>query len=382
MDISKIFEKARNEKKPKEKPVDEEQKEEDIKQYYKTFDLKKVKDKKNVKDELIVQLYKKPKETIKTKMKQLQRNDTHQYDLLYLPHDNGYKYALVGVDVGSRLCDAEPLKARSAKDVLTALKRIYARKILSQPIRVTVDSGSEFKDVFKAYFEKEGVYFKVAEPNRHRQTGLVESRNKSIGTYLLKRMVAEELKTGNPSTEWVDELPKIVQRLNKRFEIKNPKPSDSTDLVVNPNAELLDIGDTVRYPLDRPIDIVTGKPIDKKFRAGDPKMSVKPAEIVDIRLSSSNPPLYKLDNGKNTMYTGEALLKVDDAKVQAPPASVQKKFVVEKIVGKRKNKGKVEYLIKWKGYDDADNTYEPYKRLVEDGFAEMIDDFNKTKKTK
>jgi hypothetical protein len=82
------------------------------------------------------------------------------------------------------------------------------------------------------------------------------------------------------------------------------------------------------------------------------------------------------------MYTGEALLKVDDAKVQAPPASVQKKFVVEKIVGKRKNKGKVEYLIKWKGYDDADNTYEPYKRLVEDGFAEMIDDFNKTKKTK
>jgi len=61
MDISKIFEKARNEKKPKEKPVDEEQKEEDIKQYYKTFDLKKVKDKKNVKDELIVQLYKKPK---------------------------------------------------------------------------------------------------------------------------------------------------------------------------------------------------------------------------------------------------------------------------------------------------------------------------------
>jgi hypothetical protein len=82
------------------------------------------------------------------------------------------------------------------------------------------------------------------------------------------------------------------------------------------------------------------------------------------------------------MYTGEALLKVDDAKVQAPPASVQKKFVVEKIVGKRKNKGKVEYLIKWKGYDDADNTYEPYKQLVEDGFAEMIDDFNKTKKTK
>jgi hypothetical protein len=247
---------------------------------------------------------------------------------------------------------------------------------------VTVDSGSEFKDVFKDFFEKEGVYLKVSAPNRHRQTGLVEARNKSIGTYLLKRMVAEELKTGNPSTEWVDELPKIVKRLNKRFEIKNPKPSDSTDLVVNPNVELLDIGSTVRYPLDRPIDVVTKKPVDKKFRAGDPKMSLKPVKIVDIRLSSSNPPLYKLDNGVDTMYTGEALLKVDEANVKAPPASVQKKFVVEKIVGKRKHKGKIEYLIKWKDYSDSDNTYEPYKKLVEDGFAEMIDDFNKTKKTK
>jgi hypothetical protein len=301
---------------------------------------------------------------------------------LYLPHDRGYKYALVGVDVGSRLCDAEPLKARSAKDVLVALKKMYTRKILSQPVQATVDSGVEFKDVFKSFLEKEGVYLKVSAPNRHRQTGLVESRNKSIGTYLLKRMVAEELKTGTPSTEWVDELPNIVKRLNKRFEIKNPKQSDSTDLVVNPNVELLNVGDTVRYPLDRPIDIVTGKPIDKTFRAGDPKMSIKPAEVVDVRLSATNPPLYKLDNGVDAMYTGEALLKVDEAKVKAPPASVQKKFIVERIVGKRKNRGKVEYLIKWKDYPNSENTYEPYQQLVEDGFAEMISDFNKTKKFK
>ncbi|KAH7727538.1 Chromo domain containing protein [Aphelenchoides avenae] len=35
-------------------------------------------------------------------------------------------------------------------------------------------------------------------------------------------------------------------------------------------------------------------------------------------------------------------------------------FVVEKILAKRMKKGKVEYKIKWKGYDDPkDNTWEP-----------------------
>eukprot|EP00043_Microstomoeca_roanoka_P010195 m.97071 g.97071 ORF g.97071 m.97071 type:complete len:79 (-) comp14815_c1_seq2:1164-1400(-) len=32
---------------------------------------------------------------------------THQMDLLELPNDNGYRYALVIVDVATRACDAE-----------------------------------------------------------------------------------------------------------------------------------------------------------------------------------------------------------------------------------------------------------------------------------
>ena len=33
-------------------------------------------------------------------------------------------------------------------------------------------------------------------------------------------------------------------------------------------------------------------------------------------------------------------------------------YVVEKVVDKRKRGGQIEYLIKWKDYDDADNTWE------------------------
>lgn len=41
-------------------------------------------------------------------------------------------------------------------------------------------------------------------------------------------------------------------------------------------------------------------------------------------------------------------------------------FVVEAILGERYNKRKKvkEYLLKWKGYSDAENTWEPETNLV------------------
>jgi len=38
-------------------------------------------------------------------------------------------------------------------------------------------------------------------------------------------------------------------------------------------------------------------------------------------------------------------------------------FNVERILGKRKNHGKIEYLVKWEGFSDDQNTWEPIKHL-------------------
>ncbi|EGG15646.1 hypothetical protein DFA_10488 [Cavenderia fasciculata] len=88
------------------------------KRYYKTFGLEKA-DKEYLLKQELYNLYKTPKRDSFTNMPHIQEytdNFKQQADLLFLPDDNGFKYALVVVDLASRLTDAEPLQNKTAKE--------------------------------------------------------------------------------------------------------------------------------------------------------------------------------------------------------------------------------------------------------------------------
>ena len=350
----------------------------DTDKYYTRFLTSDIKNKKKLQEHLMYQLFRRPKnDTIAPEIispEDHKPNQIHQADLLYLPVDTGYMYGLTVVDTGSRLTDCEPMKDKKALTTLNALKKIYDRGILKIPeVSIEVDAGSEFKGVFAKYFKDKSINVRVAQTGRSRQQGLVESRNGSIASILLKRMVAEELLTKEKSVEWVYYLPKLITLINKHFykkEIKLTSKQILADVKTDGPTELLEVGKSVRVQLDKPVNVINGERLIGKFRVGDIRWSMDPTKIERVQLIPNQPILYKLE-GYEPLYTREQLQII--TKSILPPKSVQKKFIVDKILEKKKIKNIIHYLIKWQDYDKP--TWEPRKTIIID-VPDMVKQFD------
>jgi hypothetical protein len=341
-------------------------------EFYKYFGLSNVpKDFKNKQE--ITQLFKVPKrDKPSARFYNFEKDNTHQADILYLPDDKGYKFCLVVCDIATGLMDAEPLKKIDSKTVLKAIQDIYQRGPLKMPTELITDAGSEFKREFAKYFKDNNVYLKNAITGRHQQVAMVEKKNQILGKVLHMLMYSRESLTGKINREWVDDLKGIVKKINERYS-HEPYTEEELLKINNPmeiKQTILPIGTKVRIALDEPKDI-TERKLHGKFRSSDVRWTTEIYHITNFIIDPFQPILYEVDKptkkNERVAFTRQRLQVVGKDEEEAPAKIVLKNksthYIVKKIIGKKIVKGKTLYRVRWKGYSESDDTYEPAEEL-------------------
>lgn len=320
-----------------------------------------------------------PKEKTVPRITNFRKNAVHQADLLFLPDDKGYKYALVVVDTATKQVDARALKAKSSGAVISNLLSIWNGKYLRRPQVLATDPGTEFKKQVSTFLQKKKIRHKVGRINRHRQQALAERFNYLFGRAVGTKQNKKEMETGETSKEWKKDLPKVVRIINEHRKEKEKSPSQKrkelpTLRCRGRSCKLLEKGTKVRVIADQPRDIVTGRRLHGQFRASDMRWNPVVRRIEKISLKPGQPPMYKVTHIDNAMYTREQLQVVGkETKVDQS----NRKWIVERIVRKKKKNGKLFYVVKWKGWQDT--TDEPASALKKD-IPRMVADFEKKEK--
>lgn len=310
-------------------------------------------------------------------------NIQQQADILYLPTDKkGFKYVLVVIDYKRHIA-LYPLKSLTPREVLKGFKHIYKNTILKPPAIIQFDNGPEFKNEVTNFFNNKS-HIKRTKPYRSRQNGLVESINFLIGKITGLYQNSKLIKNKN-SLNLTSILPIIEKAYNesqksKKVDNKIKYPPCNKEACI-----LLKVGDKVRIPLEHPINPSTGELLPtKKFRSNDIRYSPRVYKIVNVILKPNTPPLYMVNQKYKVAYTRKQLIKVDnenDDDIQEDiPELPDGVYIIEKFLNKRKHKGLVQFLVKYKDYNDDYNLWQNRKFLINElgtaQFKQLEREFN------
>ena len=292
-------------------------------------------------------------------------------DLLELPETkNKNKYLLAVVDLATDEFDIEPLKNKTPKDVLNGLKAMFKRTYIKKPYgSISTDNGNEFKGIFHKWMIDENIFHKVNIPNRHTQMANVEALNKQLGRLFNGYMNKQEEQTRKVYKNWDDIIDIVRKELNNHRKKKLTKYDLNDYPVVDIEKQpKFKVGDIVHHNLEWAENALGHKQSTPNFRVGDYRYNKVPKKIIKVIYMNDKPYYrYLLEGIPNASFSEYQLIQSKEKET---------KYKVKQIIGKRKNKNGIEYLIWWSGYKKANSSWEPENQLIEDGVKPLIDKYN------
>lgn len=283
--------------------------------------------------------------------------------------NDGFKYILIVIDVFSRYLWMEATKSKSAVDVGKAFKKILQKIPKVEKVRTDKDRCFLSKYVQQLFKEK-GIRHFVAENEKkanYSERVLQTIRNKMFRYFTKKRnhryiddLQKFALSYNTTKHRSLNLAPAQVTRENEADvwahqylskKVKKVKPKTENDLTKTLKKRRpwkvykFKIGSLVRISHTRHI-----------FERSYSEKWTEEIFKVKQRYKRQNINLYKLSD-----INGEELIKGSfyESELQRVDKDENSLWIVEKILKKRKRRGKTEYLCKFQGWPKKYNQYIP-----------------------
>ena len=279
-------------------------------------------------------------------------------DMKSFAKDNdGFKYILMIIDVFSKYGWAVPLKFKSASATKAGLETVLSSGVV--PKKIWADKGTEFyNQILKQYLKKQNIDLYSTE--NEEKCSVIERWNRTIKTQLWKYF------TANGTHRYIDILQPLIDKYNSTKHrsigftpLDARKPANHGQVFKNLYYKkvktLLNIPQTSRKP---------------KFHVGEKvRLAVQKDLFEKSYIINWSDRIYTIKEVKNTLpytYTVEDERGVEH-KGRFYESELQKnndeRFRIEKVSDWKTEKGKRYGLIKWIGYDDTHNSWEPAEEI-------------------
>jgi hypothetical protein len=282
-------------------------------------------------------------------------------------HNDGVKYLLTCIDTFTRYAFVRLLNNKTGPVVLRAFQSIL-EEAKSPPLILVVDRGTEFYNVdFRTYCENNKIRFYSPDSSIH--GAFIERFNRTLQGIVYKYM------TENETNRYIDRtdkdgnviklMPLFVQTYNNRIHrMTGVSPYQAEN---DPNAEIEIQKKQSQYhskikekqPKYKIGDMVRISKIPGKFSRGyQERASQEIFKIHSINLNMKI-PMYVLSNYrgdeiiKGTFYEFELVLVTGDV------------FRIERVLRRRKVRGREQIFVKWKGFDDSYNSWVTLENVVQ-----------------
>ena len=275
------------------------------------------------------------------------------------PYNDNINYLLTCIDTYTRYGFVRLLPSKHGSVVLEAFRSILEEAV-EKPKRLLCDRGAEFRFApFQAFCVDNKISFTPSDTSIH--AAFVERFNRTLQNDVYKYMTEKEtnryISTVGPNGERIELMPLFVHGYNNRkhrmigvtpYQAET-QPELHIDIQKRLNAyhektkkqrPTFQIGDQVRIAK-----------IKGKFSRGYNEQASQ--EIFKVAQVKTNLkiPLYVLSNYRGDEIIQGAFYEFELVKVTGDL------FRIEKVLKKRKHRGKKEVFVKWKGFDDSYNSW-------------------------